>query len=144
VKNYNRVYSWRWQSPGLQRHVVSLKYTDVSEVRTASVIREFIALMTERVSTSETSVYFSETTLCYTHLHENLKSHIHSLFRKCFNISILIIARLEKTYTTVEWLVFLLHIREVLASNLGLDTAILSQIFCGYPQPFQANAGIVH
>jgi hypothetical protein len=56
------------------RSVVSLKYTDVSEVRTASIIRAIIALMI---------VYFIETTRRYIpeccHLYirrrENLKSH---------------------------------------------------------------------
>jgi hypothetical protein len=42
--------------------VVSYKLTDVSEMRTASIIRELI-LMMEAVSTSETSVNFYETTL---------------------------------------------------------------------------------
>jgi hypothetical protein len=40
------------------RHAVSLKQTDVSEVRTASDI----ALMIEAARTSETSVYFNEIT----------------------------------------------------------------------------------
>jgi hypothetical protein len=40
---------------------VLLKYTDVSEVHTASTI----ALMMEEIRTSETSVYFSENTLQY-------------------------------------------------------------------------------
>jgi hypothetical protein len=43
-----------------------LKYTDVSEVRTASIIRAINplinALIPEAVRTSETSVYFNETT----------------------------------------------------------------------------------
>jgi hypothetical protein len=62
------------------RHVVTLKSTDVSEVRTAS----FIALMMEAVRTSEKSVNFNVTTRHYisedsklhTRRRENLKSHI--------------------------------------------------------------------
>jgi hypothetical protein len=61
------------------RCVVSLKYTDVSEVRIVSTI----VLMIKTVRGSETSVYFNETTRRYIpeghHLHtrrrENLKSH---------------------------------------------------------------------
>jgi hypothetical protein len=45
---------------GIQRHVVSLKYADISEVHTASIISAI--LMMEAVRTSETSVYFNETT----------------------------------------------------------------------------------
>jgi hypothetical protein len=40
--------------------IVVLKYTDVSEVRT-----EFIALIMDAVRTSETSVYFDDTTRRY-------------------------------------------------------------------------------
>jgi hypothetical protein len=40
-------------------HVVNLKLTEVSEVRTASIIRTLIALMMEAVRTSETSVNFN-------------------------------------------------------------------------------------
>jgi hypothetical protein len=40
------------------RRVVWKKFTDVSEVFTASVIRAMSALMMEAVSTSETSVNF--------------------------------------------------------------------------------------
>jgi hypothetical protein len=69
-------------------YLVSLKYTDVSEVCTASFIRTMavvcIALMMEAEHTSETSTYFTETTQRYipegchlhTRQHENLKSHI--------------------------------------------------------------------
>jgi hypothetical protein len=46
------------------RRVVSLEYTDVSELRTASIIRVIIALMLEAVHASETSVY-SEITRRY-------------------------------------------------------------------------------
>jgi hypothetical protein len=67
----------------MQRHVVSLKWTDVSEVRTASIIR-VIALMMEAVRTSYTSVYFNVTTRRYipqdsklhTRLRDKLKSRI--------------------------------------------------------------------
>jgi deoxyinosine 3'endonuclease (endonuclease V) len=41
--------------------VVSLEYTDVSEVRAASIVRA----MMETVSTSETSVYSNETKMRY-------------------------------------------------------------------------------
>jgi hypothetical protein len=41
----------------------------------------------------------------------------------------------------VEWLTFLLRIREVLCSNLGLETGY-SEVFRGFPQYLQANAGI--
>jgi hypothetical protein len=42
----------------MYRHVVSLEWTDVSEVRTASIIRAVImALMMEALSTSEKSVH---------------------------------------------------------------------------------------
>jgi hypothetical protein len=61
--------------------MVSLKYTDVSEVCTASMI-----LKAEHIS--ETSVYYNETTRSYipngSHLHtrrlENLKSHRDQFF----------------------------------------------------------------
>jgi hypothetical protein len=66
---------------------VTLKFTDVSEVRTASIIREmndeFINLMLEAVSTSETSVnvnvttrrYIPEDSKLHTRRREDLKSH---------------------------------------------------------------------
>jgi len=61
------------------RRAVTLKWTNVSEARTASITR---ATRTEAVSTSETSVNFDVTTLRYipedsklhTHRRENLKS----------------------------------------------------------------------
>jgi hypothetical protein len=70
---------WRWQPSGIQRRAISLKQTEVSEVRTVCMIR---ALM-EAVRTSETSAYFKETTRRYIpescHLHTrhcvSLKSH---------------------------------------------------------------------
>jgi hypothetical protein len=63
----------------MQRRVVTFKFTDVSEVRTASII----SLMIETVSTSETSVHSNQTTRRYisqdselhTRRHENMKSH---------------------------------------------------------------------
>jgi hypothetical protein len=44
------------------RRVVSQKLTDVSEVLTASIIGEMIALIMKAVSSSETSVNFNQTT----------------------------------------------------------------------------------
>jgi hypothetical protein len=60
--------------------VVSLRLTDVSDMRTASII----TLMMKAIRTSEISVYFDETIRRYTpescHLHnysrEKMKSHI--------------------------------------------------------------------
>jgi hypothetical protein len=46
------------------RLVVSLKYTDVSNMHTASINRAIVLVM-EAVCTSETTVYFNETTLRY-------------------------------------------------------------------------------
>jgi hypothetical protein len=46
----------------MKRRVVTLKWADVSEVRTASII---IALMMEAVRTSETSIHFNVTTRRY-------------------------------------------------------------------------------
>jgi hypothetical protein len=46
----------------MKRRVVTLKFTDVSEVCTASIIR---AMMMEAVCTSETSVNFNVTTQRY-------------------------------------------------------------------------------
>jgi hypothetical protein len=62
------------------RPLVTLKLTDVSALRTASII----ALMMMAVRTSETSVNFNVTTWShipedsklYTHRRENLKSYI--------------------------------------------------------------------
>jgi hypothetical protein len=64
-----------------------LKLTQVSEVRTASIIRA-IALVMEAVCTSETSVNFNVTTGRYipedfklhTRHHDNLKSHTLTVF----------------------------------------------------------------
>jgi hypothetical protein len=64
----------------MQRPVVLLVYTDVSEIRTASII----ALMMKVVRTSETSVYTNKTTgRCipegsnlHTRRRENLKYHM--------------------------------------------------------------------
>jgi hypothetical protein len=46
----------------MQHYVVMLKWTDVSEVRTVSII---IALIMEAVCTSETSGHFNMTTQRY-------------------------------------------------------------------------------
>jgi hypothetical protein len=62
-------------------------------VRTVSIIREFIALMMEAVSTTETSVYSNETTRRYipedfnihTRSRENLKSHKAPPFKTILN-----------------------------------------------------------
>jgi len=65
------VMSMQKQLSGIWRRVVSLKYTDVSELRTASIIT-----LMGTVRTSETSVYFNETTRLYIpegcHLHPHL------------------------------------------------------------------------
>jgi hypothetical protein len=71
---------WRWQPSGTLRRIGSQKLTDVSEVRTASIIR----VMMEAVSTSEMSVNFYQTTRrsvpegchLYTHRRDNVKSHL--------------------------------------------------------------------
>jgi hypothetical protein len=73
----------RGLSSGMLRRVVWQKLTDVSEMRTAFIIR---AMMVEVVSTSETSFSFYQTTrrnipedshLYHTSLRENLKSQQH-------------------------------------------------------------------
>jgi phosphoribosylformylglycinamidine (FGAM) synthase PurS component len=57
-----QTHTFQWSSlSGIQRRVVLLKYSDVSEVRTASIIR----VMTEAVRTSETSAYLNETARRY-------------------------------------------------------------------------------
>jgi hypothetical protein len=43
----------------------------------------------------------------------------------------------------VEWLTFLLLIREVLGSNLGQETGYPDKVFHGFPQCIQAKAKIV-
>jgi hypothetical protein len=53
---------WKWEPSGKYRWVVSLKSTDILNVRTASII-SFIML--EAIRISETSAYFTETTHCY-------------------------------------------------------------------------------
>jgi hypothetical protein len=65
-------FSWRQvlslESSGKLRRVVKLMLTDVSGVRTASIIRvmnRLITLMMEAVRTSETSAYFNECTGCF-------------------------------------------------------------------------------
>jgi hypothetical protein len=64
------------------RRVVSEKFTDVSDVLAASIIRAVIAVMMEAIITSETLVSLNQTTYrnnADIHLHirrtENLKSH---------------------------------------------------------------------
>jgi hypothetical protein len=42
----------------------------------------------------------------------------------------------------VEWLTFLLRIREVPGSNLGPEAGYLDRGFCGLSQSLQANSGI--
>jgi hypothetical protein len=78
---------WRWESSGIYRSVVSLEYTDVSEVLTASII----TLKMEAVRTSETSVYSNETTRRYiseeSHLHTRLRENLKSE-RLCLNVFI--------------------------------------------------------
>jgi hypothetical protein len=64
-------------------HVVWYKFTDVSEVLDASIIRAMSALMMEAASTSETLVNFYQTrqhnnpedSHLHTHHCENIKSH---------------------------------------------------------------------
>jgi hypothetical protein len=58
---------------------VSLEKTNVSEVRTASIIRA-MALVKEAVRTFETSVYSNETALCYIPVGSNLST------RRCENL----------------------------------------------------------
>jgi hypothetical protein len=55
-------YEARRCVPIWKRRVVSYQLTDVSEVHTASIITEFIALIMEAVSTTETSVNLYYTT----------------------------------------------------------------------------------
>jgi hypothetical protein len=43
----------------------------------------------------------------------------------------------------VEWLAFLLRIREVSSLNLGPQTGYPDCVFCGFPQFLQANSGTV-
>jgi hypothetical protein len=73
IKNVTKVVR-RWQVSGMRRREVSWKQTDVSEVRTVSVL-------IEALRTSETSIYFHTTwhyipESCYLHARrrENLKS----------------------------------------------------------------------
>jgi hypothetical protein len=72
---FNISFEQEWQCSGMDRSGIK-KFTDVSEVRTADVIR---ALVTEAINTSESSVNFYETQDLRRHLHtsrcENLKSH---------------------------------------------------------------------
>jgi hypothetical protein len=43
----------------------------------------------------------------------------------------------------MSWLTLLLRIREVMGSNLGPKTGYPDYVWCGFPQSFQANAGIL-
>jgi hypothetical protein len=78
------------ESSGMWRRVFTLKWTYVSEVRTASIFTAIVMMM-EAVRISETSVHFNVTTRRYipedsklhTRCRENLKSHIN------FNVIIL-------------------------------------------------------
>jgi hypothetical protein len=58
----------------MQRRVVTLKWTDVSKVLTACIIKA-IALMMEAVRTYETSVHFNKPTWRY--ISEDYKRHFH-------------------------------------------------------------------
>jgi hypothetical protein len=85
IKTVKTVTLWRWLSSGLLHHVVWQKFTNVSEVLAASIIRAMsgIVLMMEAASTSEMSTNFNQTTWHNnpedSHLHtchcETLKSH---------------------------------------------------------------------
>jgi hypothetical protein len=44
----------------------------------------------------------------------------------------------------VEWLALLLHIQDVLGSNLGPETRYLTEVSCFYWQYLQANVRIAH
>jgi hypothetical protein len=69
-----------------------LKYTDVSEVRTASTI----TMITETVRTSETSVFFSETTRrcipegCNLHKRSHSSSCVACLYVLSLSVEILV------------------------------------------------------
>jgi hypothetical protein len=61
--------------------VVSLQQTDVSVVRTASIISGMMAAVRpddDAVRISETSLYFNETTWCY--IPEGCHLHFHTVF----------------------------------------------------------------
>jgi hypothetical protein len=81
----------RWLSSGLLRRLDWYKFTNVSEVLSASIITTISALMMKAVSTSETSVNLYQTTRRNnpenSHLHtrrrENLKSHKQRGFAPC-------------------------------------------------------------
>jgi hypothetical protein len=74
---FSRQRAWSLDFSGMYCRVVTLKWTDVSEVRTASVI----ALMMDAVSASETSVNFNVTTQCY--IPEDSKLNLESVSWKC-------------------------------------------------------------
>jgi hypothetical protein len=62
LKPFPKLIIFRWLSSGLWHRIVWHKFTDVSEVSTASIIRMIIALMMEAENISETSVKFYQTT----------------------------------------------------------------------------------
>jgi hypothetical protein len=68
------------------RRVVTLKWTDVSEVRTASII----ALMMEAVSTSETLDHFDVTTRRYIQEDSKLNNDERSVWGMPLYVSVLL------------------------------------------------------
>jgi hypothetical protein len=62
----------------MMRRVVTLKWTDVSKVRTASIIRAVIHLPDDGGSTHDVTTrrYIPEDSKLHTRRRENLKSHI--------------------------------------------------------------------
>jgi hypothetical protein len=48
----------------------------------------------------------------------------------------------QKPTFVVEWLTLLLHIQEVLGSNLGPETCCRDSFLVVFPQPFDIFAGI--
>jgi hypothetical protein len=55
----------------------------------------------------------------------------------------LIFTHITETETVMEWLTLLLHFWEVLGSNPGSETGMLTEGFHSFPQSLQENAGIV-
>jgi hypothetical protein len=64
----------------LLHHVVWQKFTDVSEILAASIIRSLSVLMMEAASTSETSANFYQTT------RRNNSEDSHIFTRRCENL----------------------------------------------------------
>jgi hypothetical protein len=62
-------------------------------------------------------------------------------FSLSFSFSLLFF-RVSPT-VAVEWLILLLHVREILGSNLGPETGSSRRGFLGFPQSFHSNTGIV-